>query len=665
MITLVRGGVKGMTDRGEFAGELRFAPGVTVIQGDNHRGKSTIAASIAWCLGLEVLYGMQKNDPGLFSEAARSQMVYPDGKSVSVLASHAFLEMNIGSTAMILRRSILGGGRPDYVEMELTATGEKRNLLVGQGALADDVGGFQATLFKSAGMPIETVLTPSGRPSSIYFENQAALFFIEQRAGWANVQALQTHRYQQMEIEEATVEYLLGLKLRLAKRREAQKRELEESSRKREISEWAEKVVELALSRGWKLALTPRGTVGELAEKFRGYKLQDVFKHEFNWDFAAEHERLLKVLEELNRRLNAETAPKASDAASSEASTKVVALKHALHDKREQAETLRRQVAAQDQLLRSTKDRIQSAEDLIRLKKSNVGFLAQAECPTCRSLVDPRTFELRAQTSAEVERSIESARRDAEALRYSVRSTNHMLQKLLFEIQAVEREYAAAQRALRMIADANNPNAEGVADLTGRILSAEREIDRAKAFETQLSDLQARLDKWLVDVGVGTTELVDPDAKRREARVVDDFQTTFRKFLGAIGHGDAGRELNEVRLDDRYVPLVGSRRLRSLGSASDQPRMVLSYVWSLMDAAVRNQGWHPGFLLVDEPLQQNPDEHHRKAFCDFVAARAPEEHGQVIIITTLHATEREFFKNSKIPFLDLEDRLILGPAAPG
>ncbi len=660
MITLVRGGVRGRTDRGEFNGELRFSSGITVIQGDNHRGKSTIAASIAWCLGLEPLFGVQPNDPGFFAEAARSQMVYPDGKHAAVISSEAYLELKIGETAMILRRPILGG-KPDFVEMELKASGEKRNLLIGRGTLEDDVGGFQATLFKAAGMPVETVLTPNGRPSAIYFENQAALFFIEQRLGWANVQALQTRRYQQLEIEEATVEYLLGLRLRLAKRREVQKQVLEESSRKREISEWAEKVVELALARGWKLTLAPRGSVADLAERFRNYRLRDEFKRQFNWDFMAESERLARLIEQLDKAMNAKTAPKARDAAASEASSRVVGLKHSLHDKREQAETLRRQIESQDQLLKATNGRVESAEDLLRLKESNVGFLDRTECPTCRSVVDPETFKLRAQTSAEVDMSIESGKRDAEVLRYSIRATNHQLQKLLNEMREVEREYEAAQRALRMISSADNPNAEGVAALASKMLSAERDIERARALETALGDLQAQLGKWLVDVGTDTQSDADAEAERRETRVVEEFEASFRKFIGAFGHGDASRELNHVRLDERYVPMVGKRRLRSLGSASDQPRMVLSYAWSLLDAAVRNHGSHPGFLLVDEPLQQNPDEHHLKAFCEFIAARSSEERGQVIIVTTLQAPEREFFKNSKVPFVDLGDRYVLVP----
>lgn len=656
MITLIRAGVQGKSERGDFAGELKFAPGLQVIHGRNNYGKSTTAAAAAWCLGLEPLYGMQRNDPGLFSEAARVRMAYPDEKYADVLSSVAFLELRINDEEIILRRPIVGG-RHDYVEMELKATGERRNLIVGSGSFSDDVGGLQATLFRLARMPAKHVLTPKGREAPLYLENLAALFFIEQRAGWSHIQSLQTHRYQQLELEEATVEYLLGLEHRLATRVAIQRGELAEAFRKRELADWAERVSSAAAGHGFKIQLSTRaGALSELVDKYRTLKLHELFESQFNWNFAVEHERLTSKVRLLQERLNSATAPKAKDAAAAESSIRVVALKHALHDKREQSEMLRRQLDSQRNLLTATQERVKSAEDLLRLKQSNVGFFDHAECPTCHSVIEPSKFDLHAQSLDEVAASIGSAKRDAEALRHSIRDTDLVMQKLLLEIREVEREYAAAQRALRLISDASNPNAEAVADITSSILTAERDLDRAKILESQLLDLQTELEKWLTDVGGGPEGKPDDDAQMRERKVVTAFESEFRTFLGAIGHGDAVRELKEVRLDDRYVPLVGTRRLRSLGSASDQPRTVLSYVWALMDTAVRNGGWHPGFLVADEPLQQNPDKKYRKAWCEFIATRSRvAEVGQVIILTSLFDDDLAILRAANVPLVELPD----------
>ncbi|WNZ62687.1 hypothetical protein QEG98_02340 [Myxococcus sp. MxC21-1] len=606
---------------------------------------------------------MQRNDPGLFSEAARVRMAYPDEKYADVLSAVAFLELRINDVEIILRRPIVGG-RVEYVEMEMKATGERRNLLVGHGTFVDDVGGLQANLFRLAKMPAKHVLTPKGRESPLYLENLASLFFIEQRAGWSHIQSLQTHRYQQLELEEATIEYLLGLENQLATRLATQRGELDETFRKRELADWADRVSSVAVGHGLKVHLPGRaGSLSEIADKYRTIKLRDLFESQVGWNFAGEHERLTSKVRHLQERLNSATAPKAKDAAAAEASNKVVALKHALHDKQEQSEILRRQLASQRNLHSATTERVSSAADLLRLKQSNVGFFDRAECPTCHSTIEPSNFELQAQSLEEVAASIESAKRDAEALRHSIRETDLVMQKLLAEIREIEREYAASQRALRLIADASNPNAEAIADITSSILSAERDLDRAKTLESQLLNLQIELEKWLTDVGSETAKKPNADAQNREKKIVAAFESEFRAFLGAIGHGDAVRELKEVRLDDRYVPLVGNRRLRSLGSASDQPRTVLSYIWALMDIAVRNGGWHPGFLVADEPLQQNPDKKYRKAWCNFIAARSKvKEVGQVIILTSLFDDDLAILRAANVPLVELpEPGNLLGP----
>ena len=51
---------------------------------------------------------------------------------------------------------------------------------------------------------------------------------------------------------------------------------------------------------------------------------------------------------------------------------------------------------------------------------------------------------------------------------------------------------------------------------------------------------------------------------------------------------------------------------------------------------------HPGFVVLDEPLQQNPDEKHRDLFVDFLRSeRVRALKGQTIVFTWLHDHERD------------------------
>jgi hypothetical protein len=91
-----------------------------------------------------------------------------------------------------------------------------------------------------------------------------------------------------------------------------------------------------------------------------------------------------------------------------------------------------------------------------------------------------------------------------------------------------------------------------------------------------------------------------------------------------------------LSLDDEYVPFMEGRRLRSLGSASDQSRLIAAYSLALAATSKQMQGKHPGFVVLDEPLQQNPDDKHKKLFLTFLEKQlAQQSKFQTLIFTWL------------------------------
>jgi hypothetical protein len=96
----------------------------------------------------------------------------------------------------------------------------------------------------------------------------------------------------------------------------------------------------------------------------------------------------------------------------------------------------------------------------------------------------------------------------------------------------------------------------------------------------------------------------------------------------------------EVSLSDQYTPMLGTKRIRSLGSASDQSRLIAAYTLALAEASIAVEGMHPGIVILDEPLQQNPDPKHRELFLSFLSkALAKSTKFQVIIFTSLRQAE--------------------------
>ena len=86
--------------------------------------------------------------------------------------------------------------------------------------------------------------------------------------------------------------------------------------------------------------------------------------------------------------------------------------------------------------------------------------------------------------------------------------------------------------------------------------------------------------------------------------------------------------------------MLGQKRIRSLGSARDQSRLIAAYTLALAEASCAVAGAHPGIVILDEPLQQNPDPKHRELFLSFLSkALAKSVNFQVIIFTSLRQAE--------------------------
>jgi hypothetical protein len=109
---------------------------------------------------------------------------------------------------------------------------------------------------------------------------------------------------------------------------------------------------------------------------------------------------------------------------------------------------------------------------------------------------------------------------------------------------------------------------------------------------------------------------------------------------------------NEVMLDEQYVPLMSGRRLRALGSASDQSQLVAAYSLALAATAQQVGGKHPGFVIMDEPQQQNPDKAHRDLFAAFLTKELGQKSKfQTLVFTWLGDTEISKFRKQGIAVL--------------
>lgn len=640
MIWLAHIAVRGECTDGPFAGKHELSKGLQVVSADNAFGKSLAVKSVAWCLGVEPIFGIFSNDATCFPQAVLERLQLPDGNSSDVLSS----ECEIGivhkdGRKLQLTRAIKGDTSIVLVREEVEGQPVRESkLFARRDTMKDETGGLQHFLFTWLTWPRVEVPTFKGTLSEVYLENLVPSFYIDQTEGWTELQAQQIGRYQQLEIKEIAVEYLLGA-VDAIRARVAQRQSLQQQAAQREAARSiAERVNHLAEWRDWSIDWSGNGSIADIIKRWSAQSLQDAFKKDANVDLSHTISSLSQSVTRLRESLAKDGVDRHNTSAPTELSQKAIALKQRRHALNESLSTLRIQKEQTDELLSSLDHRIQSASDLLRFKTTGIGRLDHIECPTCHRDLDPGTFALTNQSAQSVGAHIESLKRDREMMATNGHSIDIGISTTRGSLQALDVELREAERALMSVTAASGAEREQIAKIVAELASLERQIDRAREAMAEMDEIQADINRWIAEaqssVAIPASSV---DLSQRKAAFLD----ALRKYLVELQHSEVNAASGgSLSLDEMYVPYLDTRRLRSLGSASDHSRLTMAYALALAAAGTRPTGLHPGLVLLDEPLQQNPDPKHRTRFMQFLGKDlARTESFQTIIFTSLRTDE--------------------------
>jgi hypothetical protein len=269
-------------------------------------------------------------------------------------------------------------------------------------------------------------------------------------------------------------------------------------------------------------------------------------------------------------------------------------------------------------------------------------------------------FHLTEQTAAEVQAHIEALKRDRALTRQTLDAIGTTIRATEAEIAKLDREFHNAQRALEDVSASVGPVREQIVRAAANLAAQERLIEKLDATATEIKELQTAIDAWLNDAkaarmqgGAGT------DIDHRTSV----FNNALGQYLLALGHSAAvNRGVDTLRMDQgQYEPYLAHRRLRALGSGSDPARLVAAYSLALAAASATLNGLHPGVVILDEPLQQNPDTTHIALFLDFLSkSLAKEANFQTLVFTFLNESQVQKLRENGTAVVTLEGHL-LGP----
>lgn len=663
--------LSGESDQGPFHGGFDFGGTSVVISGLNGRGKSLVASTVAWCLGLEPLYGAKRSDNTIFAEAARRRLWLDRDTEANVTKSQAQLVLSHRDSMLAIERHIKGGDS-DFATIITEEDGNliERRLQLSGPTMADPTRGFHAFLFRWAGLPVCELLTKTGDRRPIYWENLAALFFIEQINGWAGLQSNQIHRYGHMDIGAACVEYLLGLRRTLQRRTRRQERFSVEGQLRQRSHAVFDRVDMLTTEFVAGAELPKPRRLADIHKRMRDLVVVEHIDKHLRETLRSQEQGLQRQVQELQASLNTQTLqPREENRHLVEAaSTSVVELKSLLHEKRQELRRLRVQREQQSDLLGELEAKLRAARDLLLLKRDNLGLPTHVECPTCHQEIQPEQYDLHVHGTEQLERRIDALEAERQAVRRVLNRLAHDQRDLLSFVSEKAQELEERRREVDRLSKAVGQTSEAAVGTVSEIIRCERQIARISRVLSEAELVQAQIDAWNKDYA----ELEEPEADpafEAEQRRIASFRDQLRDYLVALEHSAfAASRSQRFALDDAHAPLLNDRLVASTGSASDRPRLVAAYVLALQLISLRDRTeHHPGFIVLDEPLQQNPDERHRASFISFLARNWQELAGQVVLITSLSVEEEETLSGAGVNLVPFSKRqwLVAGQAPDG
>jgi hypothetical protein len=653
MATIRRVALDGTSEKGTFSGEFRMNDGLNIFSADNGYGKSLVARSISWCLGLEAMFGLSPNDNARFPYAVKDHAKF-EGDEIKVHRSRAQLEMFRSPGDGIRLTRAITGDDPAQVECEIIAEvggPPKRSfkLMSRYQSFKDESGGLQSFLFEWFGFKKHVLFTSKRTESPLYFENHAPHFIIDQEAGWSTIQSLQVYRYGILEVAPASVESILGAERTLSARRAEQGELTRTYVLKAEADAFVARVNQLLGEMGYGPIFNRKHTIDKTVEAWESLNLSEYLKEQFNYDIEKEAAALEEALANARRQLQAIDSKHADMTAVKKTSQRVLDLKGQRHELSQQLTDLRRQFEEQQVVTESLRHRLKSSRDLLRLKIQGIGRMDEIDCPACSRPFGIADLGLVNQNSGSIQEHVDALLAEESLFERNIEATGIAITQCQARKAQIEEQLQDANRSLKMVNEATGATREHLVKAANDLAESERDLKKNRFVHKRMSDLQYEIRKWSQGAQTVPAQAEDVAAEIRPR--LDDLSQGLRTYLAAFGHSAITEKTAgsiSVEADDNYEPYVSSasdprirRKIRALGSASDHPRLVASYAISLAETALKFRGNHPGFVLLDEPLQQNPDAKHRRHFVETLKRLRAKPTCQVIIFTHLEKPELE------------------------
>ncbi|MDB5354252.1 MAG: hypothetical protein JWN24_705 [Phycisphaerales bacterium] len=603
------------TDGGLYGASIPFSDGLVILRADNTSGKSTVVQSFVYALGLEGMLSASQEVP---LPHVMTDNVQDGQRQLKVIASEVAIEIENGAgERVVVTRAVKAGRGRNLMTVTfgpaLTTTGQRfqtRDYFVRLPGAATREAGFHHWLATWIGWNLPVVARFDGTECPLYMECIFPLTIIEQKRGWAGIQARMPVHYRIRDVGKRAVEFLLALDVYdTTLQRQRLKEEVD-----RVRLEWRRVAAEvdalIAPANGvvqalpkepipsWPPKPAPAPVISRdsawiplrEAEQQDRQRLTDLEKKEIP--------RVQQISEFATQSLSeAETDLGETEFA-------VAQLFDELQMERGQLNGLESRVEALEEDIRRNKD----VRQLRKMGSSDNLDVKDGTCPTCHQPIADSLMPVEGrQEPMTIDDNIAFLESQLETFRAVKSSSTAVIvakERRLSALRAHADDARAIIRSLKetLVAEGQEPS---VAAIEERI-RLRQSIKLLRHVDDQLSDLMERFTTLAEDwqtVQRKIEQLPKGDLSADDEQKLGELQRLFIEQARQYGVTSLPPESLAISRES-YKPIHDGFELEFDLSASDMIRVIWAYIHGLLELSRIKRTNHLGLVIMDEPGQQ-------------------------------------------------------------
>lgn len=584
----------------------------------NTKGKSTIGESILFCLGMEEILG-QKNEKAV--KPVLRSLIEKDGKEEIVIQSDVFLEVeNSHGDVITIQRSPVHNSRQvklvsvyeNSIEEVLKKECPFKDYFVHDIGAAKNIRGFHTFLEQFIGYNLPSVTKYDGNNTKLYIQTLISCFYIEQKRGWMNILATMPTYFKIKDSKKRVLEYVLGLSVLETERAYNEAKALLKAAE----TEWKIVYNNIMSKNRNSEGFIIRG-LSERPHIISDNEKVEILKQEFD---------VIKTIQEVITRINLKIN-QLNNISEPIIENRQEALNTELNELNELREKFSVQLSQvlteytlEKEELKSIKNRLSFIEKdleenndlkkLISLGSLENTNITKSKCPTCGQKINDTLLEQSEEIKImNIEQSIHCLKNEKNMLEFSYAAQYKFVEDKKILVGKLEKRIEEISSRIRTIKSDLITNNKAISqNHINEIVNLEIDKNNIIEFEKNINKLYQELKiigkKW-GEAKENLAKLPSNLINDKDKKILNQFNQEFKNLL--ICFNFESTNIEKIYIDEyNYLPSVEGFDLYSDSSASDTIRIIWAYIIALQKIS-KVYGNNIGFLLLDEPAQQNTD----------------------------------------------------------